>query len=203
AVIYCNPRGSDGYSEEFADIRGRYGERDFKDLMECVDFAVKSFGFIDPERLGVTGISYGGFMTNWIITHTDRFRAAATQNSISSWEAEYLTTDIGPYFVPDQIGGDPWKGWERLREKSPLYYVDSVRTPLMIIHSLDDYRCWLDQAISLFTALKLRGKEVELILFEAGGHVFGWTGKPSLREARLRHLLRWFDKHLKGEVLHR
>lgn len=199
AVVYCNPRGSDGYSEEFADIRGHYGERDFQDIMECLDHAVRRFDFIDPERVGVTGISYGGFMTNWIVTQTDRFKAAVSQNSISTWEAEYLTTDIGPYFVPDQIGGDPWEGWEKLRSKSPLYYVDRVKTPLMLVHSLDDYRCWLDQAISMYTALKLRKKEVELVLFESGGHVFGWSGKPSLREARLRHMLRWFDKHLKGD----
>jgi len=198
AVVYCNPRGSDGYSEEFADIRGHYGERDYQDIMECLDHAIKRFGFIDPERVGVTGISYGGFMTNWIVTRTDRFKAAVSQNSISTWEAEYLTTDIGPYFVPDQIGGDPWAGWERLRTKSPLYYVDNVKTPLMIVHSLDDYRCWLDQAIAMYTALKLRGKEAELVLFESGGHTFGWSGKPSLREARLKHILRWFDTHLKN-----
>lgn len=200
AVVYCNPRGSDGYSEEFADIRGHYGERDFQDIMECLDHAVRNFDFIDPERVGVTGISYGGFMTNWIVTQTNRFKAAVSQNSISTWEAEYLTTDIGPYFVPDQIGGDPWEDQERLRAKSPLYYVDRVKTPLMLVHSLDDYRCWLDQAISMYTALKLRGKEVELVLFESGGHAFGWSGKPSLREARLKHMLRWFDTHLKKET---
>jgi dipeptidyl aminopeptidase/acylaminoacyl peptidase len=197
AVIYCNPRGSDGYSEDFADIRGHYGERDYQDIIECLDQALKRFDFIDPERIGVTGISYGGFMTNWIITQTDRFKATVSQNGISIWDAEYLTTDIGVYFVPDQLKGDPWREWERLRAKSPLYYVDSVKTPLMIIHSIDDYRCWLDQAIAMFTALKTKGKETELILFEEGGHVFGWSGRPRLREARLNNMLRWFDKHLK------
>ncbi len=200
AVVYCNPRGSDGYTEEFADIRRHYGERDYQDIMECLDYAIREFDFIDPDRVGVTGISYGGFMVNWIVTRTDRFKVAVSQNGISSWEAEYLTTDIGPYFVPDQIGGDPWVSWEKLREKSPLYYVDRVRTPLMVVHSLDDYRCWLDQAVAMYTALKLRGKEVELVLFESGGHTFGWSGRPSLREARLRHLLRWFDTYLKEGV---
>jgi len=199
AVIYCNSRGSDGYSEDFADIRGHYGERDYQDLMECLDQALKRFDFIDPERVGVAGISYGGFMTNWIVTQTDRFKAAISLNGISVWEAEYLTTDIGTYFVPDQLNGDPWRDWERLRAKSPLYRVDNVKTPLMIIHSVDDYRCWLDQAIAMFTALKLKGKEAELILFESGGHIFGWAGRPNLREARLRHMLRWFDKYLKRQ----
>jgi acylaminoacyl-peptidase len=201
AVVYCNPRGSDGYSEEFADIREHYGERDYQDIVECLDHAVREFNFIDQDRVGITGISYGGYMVNWIVAQTDRFRAAVSQNGISTWEAEYLTTDIGPYFVPDQIGGDPWTNWEKLRAKSPLYYVDRVKTPLMIVHSLDDYRCWLDQAIALFTALKLRGKEVELVLFESGGHAFGWSGRPSLREARLKHLLRWFNTYLKEGVL--
>jgi acylaminoacyl-peptidase len=197
AVVYCNSRGSDGYSEEFADIREHYGERDYQDIVECLDHAIREFNFIDSDRVGITGISYGGYMVNWIVTQTDRFRAAVSQNGISMWEAEYLTTDIGPYFVPDQIGGDPWTNWEKLHAKSPLYYVDRVRTPLMIVHSLDDYRCWLDQAIALFTALKLRGREVELVLFESGGHTFGWSGRPSLREARLKHLLRWFNTYLK------
>ena len=200
AVIYCNPRGSDGYSEDFADIRGHYGERDYQDIIECLDQALKRFDFIDPERIGVTGISYGGFMTNWIITQTDRFKAAVSQNGISIWEAEYLTTDISVYFVPDQLKGDPWREWERLRAKSPLYHVDSVKTPLMIIHSIDDYRCWLDQAIAMFTALKTKGKETELILFEEGGHIFGWSGRPRLREARLNNMLRWFDKYLKSDI---
>jgi acylaminoacyl-peptidase len=197
AVVYCNSRGSDGYSEEFADIREHYGERDYQDIVECLDHAIREFNFIDSDRVGITGISYGGYMVNWIVTQTDRFRAAVSQNGISMWEAEYLTTDIGPHFVPDQIGGDPWTNWEKLHAKSPLYYVDRVRTPLMIVHSLDDYRCWLDQAIALFTALKLRGREVELVLFESGGHTFGWSGRPSLREARLKHLLRWFNTYLK------
>lgn len=195
-VVYPNPRGSDGYSEDFADIRGAYGERDYKDIMECIDYVTSRYNFIDPNRMGVTGISYGGFMTNWIVTQTDRFKAAISQNGISSWMAEFGTADIGFYFVPDQIGRDPWSNEEGYKRMSPLTYTPNVKTPIMFIHSAEDYRCWIDQAITFFTALKYLGKEAELVLFMKGEHVFSRTGKPSLRAKRLEHMLRWFEKHL-------
>ena len=196
AVIYLNPRGSDGYSEEFADIREAYGERDFKDVMEGLDYALSKFKFIDPNRLGVTGLSYGGFMTNWIVTHSDRFKAAVSQNGISDWTAMFGTTDIGFYFSPDQIGGDPWTNHEAYHSKSPLSYASKVKTPLMFIHSSEDFRCWIDQSITFFTALKYLGKEAELVLFDKGEHTFRSTAKPSFRMKRLEHMLRWFTKYL-------
>lgn len=197
AVLYVNSRGSGGYTEEFADIRKHYGERDFLDLMEAVDYTLKNKPFIDPKRLGVTGISYGGFMTNWVVGHTDRFKAAVSLEGISSWFAMYGTTDIGFYFSLDQIGGRPWSNAEGYLEKSPLTYVEKVKTPIMFIHSIEDYRCWIDQALSFYTALKALGKETELILFMKGAHTFGWSGKPSHRIKKLEHTHRWFDKHLK------
>ena len=198
AIIYTNPRGSDGYSEEFADIRGAYGSRDYRDIMEAVDYVLENFDFVDGERLGVTGISYGGFMTNWIVTHTDRFKAAVTQNGICSWDAEYGTTDIGFYFVEDQLGGTPWRNWEKLRRQSPLTYVENVKTPLMILHSMEDYRCWIDQALLMYTALKTLEREVELVLFNSGEHGFSRTAKPSIRAKRYRLMLKWFDNFLRG-----
>ena len=198
AVIYINPRGSDGYSEEFADIRGRYGTRDYEDLIEGVRYVVDRYRVIDPSRIGVTGISYGGFMTNWIITHTDIFKAAVSQNGISSWEAEFGTTDIGFYFVPDQIGGDVVRGRERLVEKSPIYYADRVSTPVLFIHSMNDYRCYIDQSLSFHTALKYLGKESAIALFREGSHTFGWVGKPRSRLKRYKLILDWFDRHLKA-----
>jgi len=122
AVIYLNPRGSDGYSEEFADIRAAYGERDFKDIIEGLDHVLSRFQFVDPDQIGVTGLSYGGFMTNWIVTHTDRFKAAVSQNGISDWIAMFGTTDIGFYFSPDQIGKEPWSNLQAYVDKSPLTY---------------------------------------------------------------------------------
>jgi acylaminoacyl-peptidase len=197
ALIYSNPRGSDGYSEEFADIRKHYGERDYMDLMEVVDETLKIYSDIDPERLGVTGGSYGGYMTNWIITQTDKFKAAVTQRSISDWISMFGTTDIGHYFVPDQIGCIPWENPDRCLEKSPLRYANRVKTPTLIIHSLEDYRCWVDQAIAFFRALKLNGVKTKLVLFPKENHELSRSGKPKHRVENIRHISGWFEEHLK------
>lgn len=199
AVVYINPRGSDGYSEEFADIRCRYGERDYKDLMEAVDYVLKEYKFLDPTRIGVTGGSYGGFMTNWIITHTDRFKAAVTQRSISDWISMYGTTDIGFYFVEDQICCKPWENPEKCLEKSPIRYVDNVKTPTLIIHSFEDYRCWIDQALILFTALKKKGVETKLVIFPKENHDLSRSGKPKHRIERLKAITEWMEKYLMKE----
>jgi acylaminoacyl-peptidase len=195
AVVYTNPRGSDGYSEEFADIRCRYGERDFQDLMEAVEYAAARFP-LDRERAAVAGGSYGGFMTNWVIVHTDRFRAAVTQRSICDWVSMYGTTDIGWYFVEDQICCTPWRNWERCVEKSPLYLADRVKTPTLIIHSIEDYRTWLDQGVLFFTALKLHGVETKLVLFPEESHELTRKGKPRHRVENFNEMLNWLDKYV-------
>ncbi|MDG7007347.1 MAG: S9 family peptidase [Nitrososphaerota archaeon] len=197
AVIYLNPRGSDGYSEKFADIRGKYGTRDYDDLMEGLDHVLKRFPQIDGERLAIAGGSYGGFMTNWAIGHTTRFRAAVTDRSIASWISFWGTSDIGPHFTEDQVGGDPWDSEEKLLSDSPLRYVPNVETPLMLVHSMEDYRCWMVEGLEFFTALKKHGKEAELVLFPGENHDLSRVGKPKHRVARLRHYIRWFDAHLK------
>ncbi|AIF68607.1 peptidase S9 [Palaeococcus pacificus DY20341] len=197
-VIFSNPRGSDGYGEEFADIREHYGERDYQDLMEVVDEALKRFDFIDEERIGVTGGSYGGFMTNWIVGHTKRFKAAVTQRSISNWVSFFGTTDIGYFFAPDQIGKDPWSNLDGYWEKSPLKYAPNVETPLLIIHSIEDYRCWLPEALQFYTALKYLGKEVELALFPGENHDLSRSGKPKHRVKRLELIAGWMERWLKG-----
>jgi acylaminoacyl-peptidase len=196
AVLYTNPRGSDGYTEAFADIRGHYGERDYQDLMEAVDYAVAHYPFVDVARLAVAGGSYGGFMTNWVVTQTDRFRAAVTDRSISNWWTFWGTSDIGPYFGRDQIGTDPWDNEETTLAKSPLRYAKRVTTPLMLVHSFEDYRCWQVEAIQFFTALKYYGKEAEMVLFPKENHELSRAGKPKHRVARLKAYLRWFDTHL-------
>lgn len=196
AVIYLNPRGSDGYSEKFADIRGKYGTRDFDDLMEGLDYVLKKFPQIDGNRLAIAGGSYGGFMTNWAIGHTKRFKAAVTDRSISSWISFWGTSDIGPYFTSDQVGGDPWNAEEKLLNDSPLRYAPSVETPLMLVHSMEDYRCWMVEGLEFFTALKRLGKEAELVLFPGENHDLSRVGKPNHRVQRLEHYIRWFDEHL-------
>ncbi len=197
AILYMNPRGSDGYSQEFADIRGHYGERDYMDLMEGVEEAIKKYTFIDSERIGVAGGSYGGFMVNWIITHTNRFKAAVTQRSICDWISMYGTTDIGHYFVEDQIKCTPWKNPETCLEKSPIKYISRAKTPTLIIHSDQDYRCWLDQAIMLFKALKLNNIDTRLVIFPGENHDLSRRGKPKHRIERLKEIKEWFDKYLK------
>jgi dipeptidyl aminopeptidase/acylaminoacyl peptidase len=197
AVIYFNPRGSDGYSEKFADIRGQYGTRDFEDLMEGLDWVLKKYPQIDGGRLGIAGGSYGGFMTNWAIGHTTRFRAAVTDRSIASWTSFWGTSDIGPYFTEDQIGGDPWNSTEKLGNDSPLSYAPKVETPLMVVHSMEDYRCPMVEGLEFFTALKKLGKEAELVLFPGENHDLSRVGKPKHRVSRLSHYIRWFDGHLK------
>jgi dipeptidyl aminopeptidase/acylaminoacyl peptidase len=197
AVIYLNPRGSDGYSEKFADIRGKYGTRDFDDLMEGLDHVLKAYPQIDGSRLGIAGGSYGGFMTNWAVGHTDRFRAAVTDRSIASWASMWGVSDIGPWFTDDQMGGDLWHAEEKVRHDSPLTYAPKVTTPLLIVHSMEDYRCPMVEGIQFFTALKRMGKEAELVLFPGENHDLSRVGKPKHRVARLNHYIRWFDSHLK------
>ena len=196
AVIFSNPRGSDGYGEEFSDIRGHYGERDYQDLMEFVDEVMKKYRNLDVSRGGVTGGSYGGFMTNWVITHTDRFKAAVAQRSISDWVSMYGTTDIGYYFVKDQIACIPWGNVQDCLRQSPLMYVKNVKTSTLIIHSIEDYRCWMDQAIEFFTALKELGVKAKLALFPKENHNLSRSGKPKHRIKRLELIVSWMKDNI-------
>lgn len=198
AVLFCNPTGGDGGGDEFADIRGRYGEQDFADLMLFVDTALENCDFIDPERLGVTGGSYGGFMTNWIIGHTDRFKCAASQRSISNWISFHNSSDIGWYFAQDQVGGEPWTGLERIWAQSPLKYADRVTTPTLFIHSDEDYRCPISEGIQMFYALRYRGVESRMCIFKGENHELSRSGKPKNRMRRLREITEWMEKHLKA-----
>jgi dipeptidyl aminopeptidase/acylaminoacyl peptidase len=196
AVLYVNPRGSDGYTEAFADIRKHYGERDYQDLMEAADHAIARYPFVDGSRTAVAGGSYGGFMTNWIIGQTTRFKAAVTDRSIANWWTFWATSDIGPYFTKDQVGVDPWDDEETTLAKSPIRYVRNATTPLLIVHSFEDLRCWHVEALQMFTALKYYGKEVEMVLVPKENHDLSRAGKPKHRVARLKAYLRWFDGHL-------
>lgn len=196
-VFFCNPRGSDGRDNSFADIRGKYGTIDYDDLMKFTDAVLEKYKNIDENKLGVTGGSYGGFMTNWIIGHTDRFKAAASQRSISNWISMFGTSDIGYYFAEDQNGATPWNNQEKLWEHSPLKYADKVKTPTLFIHSEEDYRCWLVEGIQMFTALKYNGIEARMCLFKGENHELSRSGKPKHRIRRLREITEWFNMHLK------
>lgn len=196
-VLFSNPRGSEGRGDEFADIRCEYGEDDYRDLMAVVDCALEEYPFIDGDKLGVTGGSYGGFMTNWIIGHTDRFDAAVSCRSISNWISKFNTTDIGYFFVADQQGGNPWEDHEALWDQSPLKYADRVTTPTLFIHSREDYRCWEGEGMQMFTALKYFDVPAKLCLFEGENHELSRSGKPENRIKRLEEMVGWFDKYLK------
>ena len=193
-VIFCNPTGSDGRNA-FMDIRGKYGTVDFDDLMAFTDAALAAWPAMDAARLYETGGSYGGFMTNWIIGHTDRFRACASQRSISNWLSFAGVSDIGTDFVPDQNAAGLWEDPEKLWWHSPLRYADRVKTPTLFIHAFEDYRCPIDQGYQMFSALIEHGVESRLVCFRGENHELSRSGKPSHRLKRLTEITDWFDKH--------
>ena len=196
-VFFTNPHGSDGYGNVFADIRGKYGTVDYNDLMNFTDYVLEKYS-IDKKRVGVTGGSYGGYMTNWIIGHTDRFACAASQRSISNWISKFGTTDIGYYFNADQNQATPWQFHDKLWWHSPLKYADKAKTPTLFIHSEEDYRCWLAEGLQMFTALKYHGVEARLCMFRGENHELSRGGKPKHRVRRLTEITNWFEKYLKG-----
>lgn len=198
-VMFTNPHGSDGRGDEFSDIRGKYGTIDYDDLMSFVDKVCLLYPNIDTTRLGVTGGSYGGFMTNWIVGHTTRFKAAATQRSISNWLSFHGVSDIGYYFAPDQNAGDLYDDMkvEKYWTHSPLKYVKNVKTPTLVIHSKEDYRCPIDQGYQWFTSLKELGVDSKMVVFNSENHDLSRSGKPKARNKRLEELTQWFEHYLK------
>lgn len=195
-VFFTNPRGSDGRGNDFMNIFGKYGTIDYDDLMKFTDVVLANYS-IDTNRVGVTGGSYGGFMSNWIITHTDRFACAATQRSISNWVSFYGTSDIGFHFAEDQIHGNVFDSPEKLWEHSPLKYAKNVKTPTLFIHSDEDYRCPLEQGLQLYTALVDQGVESRFIMFRGENHELSRSGKPVHRIKRLSEITNWMEKYLK------
>ena len=196
AVAFTNPRGSTAYGEEFAaKILTNYGDRDYEDIMEATNYLIKA-GIADENRLGVAGGSYGGWMTNWIISHTDRFKAAVSERSISNWNSFFGTSDIGYYFAEEEVGGVPWANPQHYAQNSPITYVRDVKTPVLIIHSEEDYRCPIEQGEQLFVALKKLKKETMMLRFPEENHELSRSGKPNHRIARLNHINEWFKQHV-------
>ena len=195
-VFFCNPRGSEGYGEEFADLRGRYGIIDYEDLMAFTDHVLALYPQIDPARLGAAGGSYGGFMCNWIEGHTDRFAAIASQRSVSNWVSDFGCSEIGVSFDENEMRATPWDGMERMWEASPLKYACNAKTPILFIHSMCDYNCTLDQGVQMFTAMKYFGVPSRMCLFEGENHDLSRSGKPKHRLRRLKEIVGWFEKYL-------
>lgn len=194
-VCYANPRGSDGKGDQFADIRGKYGTIDYDDLMNFTDLVIKKVPQINLEQFFVTGGSYGGFMTNWIVGHTQRFKAAATQRSIANWLSFHGTSDIGFYFSKDQTAGHPNIDTDLLWQQSPMKYALQVKTPLLFIHSDEDYRCPIEQAMQLFSILKEKGLDTKFVWFKGETHELSRSGKPQARIKRLKEITEWFESH--------
>ncbi|MDR5693678.1 MAG: S9 family peptidase [Armatimonadota bacterium] len=198
-VFYMNPRGSQGYGQKFAAATHHdWGGKDFEDLMRGVDYILETFDFVDPNRLGVAGGSYGGFMTNWIIGHTSRFRAAITMRSISNHLSQWGTSDLAYFKGYWEFPGDPWENPQFYLERSPLMYVQNITTPLLILHSEQDLRCPIGEAEQLFVALKKLGREVVFVRFPQESHDLSRSGQPKRRLIRLEWILRWFSTHLGG-----
>ncbi len=196
AVFYCNPHGSTGRGEAFAKALLRaWGERAMPDVMAGVDAALARGG-LDPARLGVTGGSYGGFLTNWIVTQTDRFRAAVTQRSYCNALGYFGVDDIGAITDVAELGGYPWENTDLWLGLSPLMHVAKVRTPTLIEHQELDYRCPLSQAEQWYAALKRCGVPTKLLIYPNESHGMSRNGQPKHRIARLTNNLAWFDEWL-------
>ena len=195
-VLFTNPRGSLGYGRDFAlAVRGEWAVKDSLDIMAGVDAVIEK-GYIDEQRLGVIGGSYGGFMTSWLIGHTDRFRAAVADRSVIDRFSFFGSSDIGWDFTDDDMEVAPWDDPERYMRMSPITYVKNIHTPVLIIHSESDLRCNIEQSEQLFAALKYLGRETLFVRFEGQSHGLSRGGHPKLRKERLRHIREWFEKYL-------
>ena len=197
-VLYTNPRGSQGRGEAYAKaIHENWGDRDYADCMQAVDILLAR-GYVDEARMGVAGGSYGGYMTNWIVGHTDRFRAAVTMRSVTNIETMFGSSDFG-FETAREFGGMPWESLEEYRRMSPISYVDRITTPLLIIHSENDLRCPIGEAEQLYMALRARRQDVLFVRYPGEGHGLSRGGKPEHRIDRLGHIVKWFEDRLRAE----
>jgi dipeptidyl aminopeptidase/acylaminoacyl peptidase len=198
-VWFSNPRGGRGYGEAHAKaIWGAHGTADHADLMAWADY-VAGQPYIDRDRMGVTGGSYGGYMTNWIIGHTDRFRAAVTQRSISNRISGWGSKDFNWTYQEMFDNQPPWEALDRYWDVSPIKYIGNAKTPTLVIHSQQDHRCPIEQGEQVFVALKQLGVEAEFVVFPDEPHGLSRVGRTDRRIERLNHIRRWFDRFLKGD----
>ncbi|HZD68527.1 MAG TPA: S9 family peptidase [Actinomycetes bacterium] len=194
AVVMGNPRGSSGYGEAHGRaIVFDNGNLDSADVLALLDAALTDPD-LDGDRVGVLGGSYGGFMTSWLVGHTDRFRAAISERAVNAFDSFEGSSDIGAKFLELYVGTEA----EQVKVQSPLTYADKIDTPMLLIHSEEDWRCPLEQAQRLFVALKRRRAEVEMLVFPGESHELSRSGLPSHRVARFQAILDWWHRHLDG-----
>ena len=195
-VLYPNPRGSSGYGHDFQyATRGEWGIVDREDYLAGVDAALEAYPEIDPGRLGVSGGSYGGFMTNWLTATTDRFHAAVTSRSITNWESWWGTSDAQG-LTEYEFFGPPWEQRDLYRRLSPISYVENVTAPTLIIHSEQDYRTPIGDGEQWFMSLRKLGVPVELVRYPRSSHGLSRTGEPWLLVDRLERLRSWLEHYL-------
>jgi dipeptidyl aminopeptidase/acylaminoacyl peptidase len=197
-VIYCNPRGSDGKGNKFADIRGDFAAKAYSDLMEFVEDVIKKYDDLDDNRLGVMGGSYGGYMVNYIIGKTNLFKAAVSERGISNLISAFNTSDIGYQYFLDYVGKDTdiWQNRKCYIDNSPIFFCDKVNTPTLFIHGKDDMRCNYTESLQMYSALKFMGVDTKICLFKGEKHTFAVRGKPVNRLRRLNEIIDWFNKYL-------
>lgn len=195
-VFFCNPRGGQGYGEEHAKaIHGAWGTADYADLMKWTD-QVAEKPYIDADRIGVTGGSYGGYMTNWIIGHTHRFKAAVTQRSVSNLLSMWGSSDFNWAFQETFDNKAPYESIDVLWECSPMKHIGSAKTPTMVIHSEQDLRCPIEQDEQVYVALRKLGVDTEFVIFPNEPHGLSRGGRTDRRIDRLQSIARWFNKYL-------
>ncbi len=195
-VLFINPRGSQGHGEAFATHHvGNWGVGDMPEQEMALDLAIRQGG-VNPDRLAVTGLSYGGYMTNWIIGHTSRYRAAISENGICNLVSFYGTSDIGWHWLERELRPGILEHMDYYMQLSPISYVDQVRTPTLLLQAEADWRCPIEQGEQFYTALRARGVPCEMVRFPKESHVFLRVGKPRSRLERRRHMLRWLQQHL-------
>jgi dipeptidyl aminopeptidase/acylaminoacyl peptidase len=202
-VLFSNPRGGSGYSEEWGRaIRGTgngdgpgWGTVDFEDVMGVVDTALAKYPFLDADRLGVLGGSYGGYLTSWTVGHTKRFKAALSERSVNNLVSAFGSSDLFWVFER-QFGGPMWEDVDAWLRMSPATYARDIETPLLIVHSETDLRCNIEQGEHLFILLRLLGKEVEMLRFPAESHELSRSGSPIHRVQRFEAILDWFGRYL-------
>jgi dipeptidyl aminopeptidase/acylaminoacyl peptidase len=194
-VVMINPRGSRGYGQAFTDaIRGEWGGDCYRDLVLGFDHVLETFDFCDPARTAAAGASFGGYMVNWIAGQTDRFRCLVCHDGIFNTEMmEFATDEL--WFTEWEFGGLPWESPEEYRKWSPHLHVRDMKTPMLIIHGEQDFRCVPEEGLTMFTALQRRGIESKLLYFPDEGH---WVLKPRNREVWYATVLDWLEAHLEG-----
>lgn len=196
AVVFTNYRGSTGYGFAHQNaVHADYGGVDYRDNMAVLDYVLAQHDWLDSSRLYITGGSHGGFLTNWITTQTQRFKAAVTQRSVSNWISEAGTQQYPPNSMQREFAGTIWQNFDLYWGRSPLKYADKVSTPTLIIHSTDDHITPIGQGEEWFYALKANKVPVEMVVFKGEGHSLSRSGTPVNLVERLNRILAWFERH--------